>query len=80
VSILYTLVLSSQMVNLDFILIFIFISFCSLIFLFLKHRVRVSDSHELQDAENGVEGSKTNDIIQHGHHMLASCSTHDYLG
>jgi len=59
-------VLSSQIVDLVFlyfILIFIVISFYSLIFLFLEHRVRVSDSHESQDAENEVEGSRTNNII-----------------
>ena len=64
---------SLQMVDLVFlyfILIFIFISFSFLIFLFLEHRVRASDSHKLQDAENEVEGSRTNDIIQHGYYML----------
>jgi len=71
------LVSSSQMVDLVFlyfIFIFIFLLFYSLIFLFLEHRVRVSDSHESQDTENKVEGSRTNDIIQHRHHMLASCT------
>ena len=69
-----------NLVFLYFILIFIFILFYSLIFLFLEHRVRASDSHESQNAENKVEGSRTNDVIQHGHHMLASCSTYGYLG
>jgi len=68
-----------DLVFLYFIVIFIFILFYSLIFLFLEHRVRVSDSHKSQNAENEVESSKTNDIIQHGHHMLALCSTHGYL-
>jgi len=66
--------------GLNFILIFIFILFYSLIFLFLEHRVTVSNSHESQNTENKVEGSRTNDVIQHEHHMLASCSTHGYLG
>ena len=69
-----------DLVFLYFILIFIFILFYSLIFLFLEHRVRVSDSHESQDTENKVEGSRTNNIIQHGHHILALYSTHGYLG
>jgi len=30
--------------------------------------------------ENEVEGSRTNDIIQHEYHMLTSCSTHGHLG
>ena len=30
--------------------------------------------------ENLVEDSRTNDIIQHGHHMLASWTTHGCLG
>jgi len=50
------------------------------LFSFLEHRVRISDSHKSQGAENKVEGSRTNDVIQHGHHMLASCSTYGYLG
>ena len=31
-----------------------------------------------QNTENKVEGSRTNDIIQHGYHMLTSCSTHGH--
>jgi len=30
--------------------------------------------------ENEVEGSGTNDVIQHGYHMLTSCFTHSHLG
>ena len=60
----------------QFFSILIFISFYFLIFLFLEHRVRVRS----QDTKNEVEGSKTNDVIQHGHHMLASCTTHGCLG
>jgi len=30
--------------------------------------------------ENLVEDSRTNDVIQHGHHMLASWTTHGCLG
>jgi len=33
-----------------------------------------------QDAENEVEGSRTNDVIQHGYHMLASYTTCSCLG
>jgi len=53
--------------------------FC-FIFLFLEYRVRVSDSHEPQDTENKVEGSRTNDVIQHRYYMLTSCSTYGHLG
>jgi len=59
-------VLSSQTVDLVllyFILIFILFLFYSLIFLFLEHRIRVSNSHKSQDTENEVEDSRTNDII-----------------
>ena len=68
-------VLSSQMVDLVS-LYFIFILFHFLIFLFLEHRVRVRS----QDIENKVEESRTNNIIQHGYHILTSCSTHGHLG
>ena len=53
---------------------FLFILFSY--FLFLEHRVRVRS----QDTENKVEGSRTNDDIQHGYHMWTSCSTHGHLG
>ena len=52
---------SSQIVDLVFlyfILIFIFLLFYFLIFPFFEHKVRVSNSHESQDAENKVEGSR----------------------
>ena len=68
-----------DLVFLYFILIFIFILFYFLIFPFLEHRVRISNSHKSQDTENKVEGSRTNDVIQHGYHMLTSCSTHGRL-
>ena len=74
---------SSQTVDLVFlyfILIFIFFSIYFLTFLFLKYRVRVIDGHESQDAWNEVEGSRINDIIQHGYYILTSCSTHGHLG
>ena len=70
---------SSQTVDLvSFISFSIFFSFhfYVLIFLFLEHRVKV----RLQDIESKVEGSRTNDVIQHGYHMLTSCSTHSHLG
>ena len=77
---LNTRVLSSSqtidLVSLYFIFHFLFFSFYVLIFLFLEHRVRVRS----QDTENKVEGSGTNNVIQHGYHMLTSCSTHGYLG
>ena len=55
--------------------IFFFFSFYFLIFLFLEHRVRVRS----QDTENEVEGSRTNDVIQHKYHMLTSCSIYGHL-
>ena len=69
---------SLQMVEFLFISfsIFFFFSFYFLIFLFLEHRVRVRS----QDTENKVEGSRTNNVIQHGYHMLTSCSIHGHLG
>ena len=70
---------SSQMVNLVslyFIFYFHFHFVLFSYFLFLEHRVRVRS----QNTENKVEESRTNNIIQHGHHILASCSTHDHLG
>jgi len=74
---------SSQMVDLVFlyfILIFILFSIYFLTFLlFLEYKIRFSDGHELQDAWNEVEGSRTNDVIQHGYHMLTSCSIHGHL-
>ena len=60
---------SSQIEDLVFLyFIFIFFSFYSLffsfiIFLFLEHRVRVSDSYESQDVENKREGSRLKDVI-----------------
>jgi len=69
-----------DLVFLYFILFFFFFLFYFLIFLFSEHRVRVSDSHESQDAENEVEGSRTNNIIQYGYHILTSYSTHGHLG
>ena len=67
-------VLSSQMVDLVS-LYFIFILFHFLIFLFLEHRVRVRS----QDTENEVEGSRTDNVIQHRHYMLVSYSIHGHL-
>jgi len=69
-----------NLVFLYFILIFIFFLIYFLTFPFLEHRVRVSDSHESQNAWNEVEGSRTNNIIQHRYHMLTSCSIHGHLG
>ena len=64
-----------NLVFLYFIFIFIFILFYFLIFLFLEHRVRV----KLRDTENKVEGSRTNNVIQHEYYMLTLCSTHSHL-
>ena len=69
-----------DLVFLYFILIFIFFLIYFLTFLFLEHRVRVSDGHESQDVWNKVEGSRTNDVIQYGYHMLTLCSIHGHLG
>ena len=65
---------SSQTV--DLVSLYFIFHFYFLIFLSLEHRIRVRS----QDTENKVEGSRTNDIIQHGHYMLALCSTHSHLG
>ena len=57
---------SSQTVDLVFlyfILIFILFSIYFLTFLFLEHKVRVSDGYKSQDAWNKIEGSRINDII-----------------
>ena len=64
-----------DLVSLYFIFHFHFLIFFSY-FLFLEYRVSVRS----QDIENEVKGSRTDDIIQHRHHMLASCSTHGHLG
>ena len=70
---------SSQMVDLvsfyfNFNFHFNFVLFSC--FSILEHRVRVRS----QDTKNKVEESRTNDVIQHGHYMLASCTTHGCLG
>jgi len=60
------LISSSQTVDLVFlyfILILIFILIYFLTFLFLEHRVRVSDGHKSRDTWNKAEGSRTNNII-----------------
>ena len=49
---------SSQMVDLGFILSFIFFSIYFFIFLFLEYRVRGSDSHKSQDAWKDIESSR----------------------
>ena len=65
--------LSFSLLHFSFLFSFYFIF---LNFLFLEHRVRVRS----QDTENKVEGSRTNDIIQHGYYMLTLCSTYGHLG
>ena len=74
----YTLIVKFTNSGLSFFLFyfFIFISFQFLIFLFLEHRIRVRS----QDAEDKVEESRTNNVIQHRYHMLASCTTYGCLG
>jgi len=70
---------SSQMVDLVslyFIFHFHFLFILFSYFSILEHRVRIRS----QDIENKVEGSRTDNVIQHRYHMLASCSTHGYLG
>ena len=71
---------SSQMVNLvsfHFTLYFYFHFILFFYFLFLKtKRVRVGS----QDAENEKGESRTNNITQYGHHILASWTTHGCLG
>ena len=82
--------------RLSLFLVYFSFSFYFLIFLFLEqlglglevigHTVTSvtiwwcghSISYEIW--ENKVEGSRTNDIIQHRYHMLTSCSIHGHLG
>ena len=56
-----------------FLFLFCFIFLSSI---FRTTRVRVGS----QDAENEEGESKTNDVTQHGHHILASWTTHGCLG
>ena len=74
-----------------FLFIFIFFSIYFSIFLFLEqlglgligHTVTVKITGHKTDHEaweNLVEDSRTDDIIQHRHHMLASWTTHGCLG
>ena len=74
-----------------FIFIFIFSLFSFSIFRTARVRVdwsRCHISHKLmaksqdwsRDWENLVEDSRTNNVIQYGHHMLTSWTTHGCLG
>ena len=47
-----------------------------------SHQVTGWQSHKTDHKtwENLVEDLKTNDVIQHEHHMLASWTTHGCLG
>ena len=85
-----------DLVPLYFIFHFHFILFSFLIFLFLEKLGLGSEvightvtsvtiwwcGHNIghETWENKVEGFRINDIIQHGYHMLTSCSTHGHLG
>ena len=74
--------------------ILLFFSFFSFKFLFLEQLGLGFISHAVTSVtnwwrnhktnhemwENEVEGSRTSNVIQHGHHMLASCITHGRLG
>jgi len=40
----------------------------------------ISHKTDHETWENLVEDSRTDDVIQHGHHMLASWTIHGYLG
>jgi len=64
-----------DLVSLYFIFHFHFHFILFSYFSILEHRVRIRS----QDTGNKVEGSRTNNIIQHEHHMLALCSIHGYL-
>ena len=80
--------------ELYFILFSFFFFFLSFLFLFLEqlglglisHTVTLvtswwwSHKTDHKTWENLVEDSRTNDIIQHGHHMLTSWTTHGCLG
>ena len=73
---------------------FIFLVFFSFIFLFLEQLGLGAISHAVTSVttwwrshktdhetwENLVEDSRTNDVIQHGHHMLTLWTTHGCLG
>ena len=83
--------LRSKKVDLTyFIFLFIFyfpFDFISLFSIFRTTGVRVAwsrhhISHETDHEtwENLVEDSRTNDVIQHGHHMLTSWTIHGCLG
>ena len=67
---------SSQTVDSASRYFILYFHFIFLFFLFLKYRVRVRS----QDIENKVEGSRADDVIQHGHYILASYSTYGRLG
>ena len=71
---------SSQTVDLVFLYFILIFIFFFLTFLFLEHKIRVSDSHESQDIWNKKEGSRTNNIIQYGYHILTLCPTYSHLG
>jgi len=87
--------LVSRLQEVDFIY-FIFLSYFYFIFLFLEQLGLGSEviSHTVTSVtiwwcghnighetwENKVEGSRINDVIQHGYYMLTSCSTHGHLG
>ena len=77
-----------------FLILFLFFFSLSFLFLFLEqlglgligHAVTSVtscwQSHKTDHKtwENLVEDLRTSDVIQHGHHMLASCITHSHLG
>jgi len=73
----------SRSQEVDFVY-FIFLSYFSFdllfIFLFLEQLGLGSEVIGHETWEDEVEGSRTNDIIQHEYHMLTSCSTHGHLG
>ncbi len=70
---------SSQIVDLVFLYFIVYFHFHFVLFSYFsifRNRVRVRS----QDTKNEVEGSRTNDVIQHRHHMLALCITYGCLG
>ncbi len=72
---------SSQMVDLvSLYFIFYFLFAFYFIFLFFLFLVTIKVRVRSPDAENKVEGTRTDNVIQHGHYMLTSYSTYSHLG
>jgi len=71
---IYFIFLSYFYFSFDLLLIFLFLEQLGLGSEVIGHNIGY------ETWENEVEGSRTNDIIQHGYHMLTLCSTYGHLG